>query len=135
MKITKEQLQKLIKEVLKERNDCYGEVHETMAADRHITPHEFREPWDGIEENSNMISDNALKIEYLARTLGVEIPIDLTRSHGPKDRLEEDWTDDSGKRRRGPAPPGHWARQKEKESREAIRKGKKDPHKPDPRRG
>ena len=43
-----------------------------------------RDPWDGIEANNEMISDNALKIEYLARAAGVEIPIDLSSPRGPK---------------------------------------------------
>ena len=44
----------------------------------------LREPWDGIEENAHMIGDNAIKIEYLARAMGVEIPIDLSSPRGPK---------------------------------------------------
>ena len=43
-----------------------------------------RDPWDGIEANNEMITDNALKIEYLARAAGVEIPIDLSSPRGPK---------------------------------------------------
>ena len=43
-----------------------------------------RDPWDGIEGNAEMIADNALKIEYLARAAGVEIPIDLSSPRGPK---------------------------------------------------
>jgi hypothetical protein len=37
---------------------------------------ETREPWDGIEANARMISDNAIKIEYLARQLQIEIPVE-----------------------------------------------------------
>ena len=44
----------------------------------------LRDPWDGIEGNARMIGDNALKIEYLARAAGVEIPIDLSSPRGPK---------------------------------------------------
>ena len=77
MKITKEQLQKLIKEVLNEGSDWHDEEHETMADRKYADqPQELREPWDGIEENAGMIGDNALKIEWLARKLGIEIPID-----------------------------------------------------------
>jgi hypothetical protein len=43
-----------------------------------------RDPWDGIEGNAEMIGDNALKIEYLARALNIEIPIDLKYPQGPK---------------------------------------------------
>jgi hypothetical protein len=156
MKITKSKLKQIIKEELAKlaegddemelqpaagprgRGWSPGDMEHGRDSDRQTTPEHgmtLREPWDGIEENAGMIGDNALKIEYLARAMGVEIPIDLSYPQGPKGRLEEDWTDDSGKRHRGPAPPGHWKAQKEKESRDATKKGKKDPHRPDPRRG
>ena len=77
MKITKEQLKQLIKEALNEDDDWYDEEHETMADRKYADqPQELREPWDGIEANAEMIGDNALKIEYLARKLGVKIPTD-----------------------------------------------------------
>ena len=110
MKITKQQLQKLIKEVLNEGSDWHDEEYETMADRKYadnpgqemkdrIAAHQgvepggarsgqevadeleagvrgLREPWDGIEANAEMISDNSLKIEYLARALGVEIPVE-----------------------------------------------------------
>ena len=110
MKITKQQLQSIIKEVLSESSDWYDEEHETMADRKYadnpgqemkdrIAAHQgvdprlartgqevaaeleggagsLREPWDGIEENAGMIGDNALKIEWLARKLGIEIPTD-----------------------------------------------------------
>tara|TARA_R110000824_G_scaffold336557_1_gene523071 strand:+ start:1147 stop:1431 length:285 start_codon:yes stop_codon:yes gene_type:complete len=91
MKITKKQLKQIIKEEVQNLNE--GDDKDLQAFDAfmglpaasHVpagklaeasTEPTLREPWDGIETNAGMISDNALKIEYLARKLGIEIPVD-----------------------------------------------------------
>ena len=98
--IIKEELSRTINEV----GDWYSDEYETMADRKYadnpgqemkdrITKSQVdrgfeasptgtpsaeatRDPWDGIEANAGMIGDNALKIEYLARQLGIEIPMD-----------------------------------------------------------
>ena len=96
MKVTKEQLKRIIKEELKnltEVNPAAQEMKDRIAGHQGVEPQSarsgqevadeleagtggLREPWDGIEANSQMIGDNALKIEYLASSLGIEIPLD-----------------------------------------------------------
>jgi len=99
MKITKKQLKQIIKEELDfifEANPAAQEMKDRIAAHQGVEAGiarsgqevadeleasgapigGLREPWDGIEENAQMIGDNAIKIEYLARKLGIEIPID-----------------------------------------------------------
>ena len=82
MKITKEHLKQLIKEELAHLSE-HGDWEDTLPAED--APAEdataaaepiLREPWDGIEANADMIGNNAIKIEYLARKLGIEIPVD-----------------------------------------------------------
>jgi len=92
MKITKTRLKQIIKEELTEVNAAQ-EMKDRIAAHQGVEPRTarsgqevadeleagtggLREPWDGIEANSQMIGDNALKIEYLASSLGIEIPLD-----------------------------------------------------------
>jgi len=82
MKITKQQLKQIIKEELENITESRAFDYDPDYGGSGTVPGgetkkaELREPWDGIEENANMISDNAIKIEYLARKLGIEIPID-----------------------------------------------------------
>jgi len=100
--ITKNQLKKIIKEeilaILKESTGAGQEMKDRIAAHQGVEPSrarsgqevadeleasaeaasrgQLREPWDGIEANAEMIGNNAIKIEYLARALGIEIPVE-----------------------------------------------------------
>ena len=95
MKISKEELKEIIKQELTEVNAAQ-EMRDRIAAHQGVAstpartgqeiadeleaspapPGGLREPWDGIEANAQMIGDNAIKIEYLARKLGIEIPME-----------------------------------------------------------
>jgi len=88
MKITKEQLKEIIKKEITDISEGHpfdydpkygGSGTVSPEEERETTPEHgmtLREPWDGSEENSQMIGDNAIKIEYLARKLGIEIPVE-----------------------------------------------------------
>ena len=95
MKISKEDLKEIIKQELTEVNAAQ-EMRDRIAAHQGVEstpartgqevadeleaspapPGGLREPWDGIEANAQMIGDNAIKIEWLARKLGIEIPME-----------------------------------------------------------
>jgi len=89
MKITKEQLKEIIKKEITDINESRASDYDPKYGgsgtvspeeeERETTPERgmtLREPWDGIEENAQMIGDNVIKIEYLARKLGIEIPVE-----------------------------------------------------------
>tara|TARA_R110000824_G_scaffold5670_16_gene26239 strand:+ start:924 stop:1322 length:399 start_codon:yes stop_codon:yes gene_type:complete len=126
MKITKKQLKQIIKEELTEVNAAQ-EMRDRIAAHQGVDPTRaktgqevadelevgtkgLREPWDGIEANAEMIGDNALKIEYLARALGVEIPVDPKLEEGMDaasiERSRKKCVADGGKWMSNPRGPG-----------------------------